>query len=73
MTTTTQARIEAHRPKHDRGTRADWMSAGRRVMDFAPSLGKTVRKVVVTLDDGTEASASAVEALYHRNDTEAVH
>lgn len=69
----TDAKIETRHPEHDRGTRTDWRSAGRRVLDFAPALGQTVRDVVVTLDDGTVVKASAVEALYHRNDTEPVH
>jgi len=43
------------------------------VRDFATSLGSAVREVVVTLDDGSEARMSAVEALYHKSDTEAVH
>ena len=70
---TNNAKVESRSPTHDSGTRADWIKTGRRVREFAPALGSTVREVIVTLDDGTEARMSAVEVLYHKSDTEAVH
>ena len=49
---TNNAKVESRSPTHDSGTRADWIKTGRRVREFAPALGSTVREVIVTLDDG---------------------